>query len=71
MDQLAKPGANPPLPLPSPALAGFEFEEEKRTWVWNRGMRDSFEMPEFGLPPSDSMQSWLCGDWLKGQEAEN
>ncbi len=71
MEQLAKPGANPPLPLPSSALAGFEFEEEKRCWVWNKGMRDSFEMPEFGLPPADSMQSWLCGDWLKGQEAEN
>ncbi|KAE9382129.1 hypothetical protein N431DRAFT_320847 [Stipitochalara longipes BDJ] len=71
MEQIAKPGANPPLPLPSPALAGFEYDEESRRWVWNKGTKGSFEMPEFGLPPTGSMQSWLCGDWLKSQDVEN
>jgi len=71
MEQIAKPGANPALQLPSKALEGFEFEEESRTWVFRKGARDSFQMREFALPGSDSMQMWLCADWLKSQEAEN
>lgn len=71
MEQVAKPGASPPLPLPSPALAGFEYDERAKRWVWNKGKAGSFEMPEFKLPPSDSMQNWLCGDWLKSQDAES
>jgi hypothetical protein len=71
MEQMAKPGAKMPLPLPSPALAGFEWDSEKKGWVWNKGQQNSKVLMEFPLPSSkdgDSVQSWLCGDWLKSQE---
>jgi hypothetical protein len=71
MEQVAKPGANPPLPLPSPALAGFEYDKGAKLWVWNKGKAGSKEVPEFKLPPSGSMQNFLCGDWLKSQDVEN
>lgn len=53
--------------LPSKALQGFTFEEEKRAWVFGKG-GDGFEMRECGMPEPESMQMWLCADWLKGQE---
>lgn len=73
MEQVAKLGAKPPLPLPSPALAGFEYDKGAKRWVWNKGKAGSkeVEVPEFKLPPSGSMQNFLCGDWLKSQDVEN
>jgi hypothetical protein len=71
MEQVAKPGAKMPLPLPSPALAGFEYDSETGRWVWGKGQKGSFELSEFPLPSAkdgDSVQSWLCGDWLKSQK---
>ncbi len=68
MHQVAKAGANPPLPLPSPALAGFELDEERRKWVFKKGQKGSFEMEEFQLPGADDWQTWLCGDWLKSED---
>jgi hypothetical protein len=71
MEQTAKPNATLPLPPPSPALAGFEYDSDKRRWIYRKGKEVQHELPEFPLPIAEdknSVQSWLCRDWLKSQE---
>ncbi len=63
MDQMSK---TEPTGI-SPALKGFEYEEGSKSWVWNRGVSDRGQMPEFPLPDAETLQDWLCGDWLKSQ----
>jgi hypothetical protein len=71
MEQIAKPDTPLPLPLPSTALTGFEYDEDQKGWIYDKGKQGQFQLSEFPLPSAkdeDSVQSWLCGDWLKGQE---
>jgi len=63
MDQMSKAD---PAGI-SPALTGFEYEEDSRLWVWNKGTKGQKQMPEFPLPDGETYQDWLCGDWLKSQ----
>ena len=65
MEQSVKAGKEV---VPSKALQGFTFEEESRAWVFKKGAKESFVLPEVELPEQGSMQMWLCADWLKGQE---
>jgi hypothetical protein len=67
MVQTAKPGSPSPV---SPALVDFEYDEDKKGWLYNKGKQGQFELPEYPVPSAkdaDCVQSWLCGDWLKGQ----
>jgi len=64
MDQMSK---TDPASI-SPALTGFEYDENNKLWVWKgAGDQKQRPLPEFPLPGGDTLQDWLCGDWLKSQ----
>ena len=72
MEQLANanPKVTKDVTLVSKALQGFQYKAERNGWVFEGGDKP-FELQEFPLPAAadgESVQSWLCADWLKGQE---
>jgi hypothetical protein len=69
VEQLANSNAKvaKDVTLVSKTLDGFQYQSEKKRWVFGNG---DFELEEFPLPApgGESVQSWLCGDWLKSQD---